>query len=159
MRLLLLTTYCLVACLALAGCSLFFADDGAEGDYEDVYRYTASDAAGETVVTGTLYLVYVPSDVMNEPDLLQGRWRLDAAENTGPQDGEGLLEGTDENDVLSINLNPGVADDNVFLHGAFEDDRARMAGEWSYATLVGPVAGGAFEAVRRHRARRQYVAG
>jgi hypothetical protein len=102
--------------------------------------------------------------VANEPDYLRGRWVLEArAEGVGPQDGEGTLQGTVEDTVegptFAINLNPGIADDNVFLHGRFEDERARMEGTWSYATFVGPVAGGRFEAVRTRRATQHHVAG
>lgn len=152
--------------LPLAGCSLLGLDrgnadgEGTGSDYEDVYRYTAYDGDGETVVTGTLYLVHVPSDVMDEPDRLQGRWELEAtAENIGPQDGEGTLNGTVEDGAFAINLNPEMADDNVFLQGRFEDDRARMVGLWSHTTFIGPAAGGTFEAERTRRATQHHVGG
>jgi hypothetical protein len=151
----------LAACLALAGCSLLYPNGGAESDFEDVYDYTAYDGAGGVVVTGTLYLVHVPNDVAGEPDYLQGRWVLRArAEGVGPQDGQGTLGGTAERDgTFYVNLNPEMADNNVFLRGAFQDERARMEGEWSYTTFVGEVAGGRFEAVRTRRATQHHVAG
>ena len=155
MRLLLLLGF-----LALAGCASLDRDNGSAGDFEDVYRYTAYDEADRAVVAGTLYVVYLPSDVLDEPDRLQGRWALDAtAEGVGPQDGTGALEGTIGGGAVSVNLNPGMADDNVYLHGRFEDDRARMTGEWSYATFAGPQAGGRFEAVRTRQAPQQHVGG
>ena len=52
-----------------------------------------------------------------------------------------------------------MADDNVFLHGRFVDDGARMEGSWQHATLLGPVAGGNFEAERVRRAAQHHVAG
>lgn len=144
----------LLTLFPLAGCSVLGLDrgDGQAGDFEDVYRYTAYDEGDRAVVTGTLYVVYVPSDVAGEPGRLRGRWELDAtAEDVGPQDGEGTLEGTVEGDAFDVNLNPGMADNNVYLRGRFEEDRARMAGEWSYTTFVGPTAGGRFEAERTGR--------
>lgn len=153
---------CLLALLPLANCSMLGLDrsGGSGNDLEDVYSYTGYDEDGQAVVTGTLYVVFVPSDVADEPDRFTGRWALDAtSERVGPQDGEGTLEGTVQGDTFDINLNPGMADDNVYLHGRLEDEGARMTGEWSYATFVGPTAGGRFEAERVRRATQHHVGG
>src|SRR5690606_41162148 len=52
----------LLTLFPLAGCSVLGLDrgDGQAGDFEDVYRYTAYDEGDRAVVTGTLYVVYVP---------------------------------------------------------------------------------------------------
>ena len=157
------TLFLAATVFSLSACSLFGIGDD-DGSFEDVYSYTASDEDGEAVVTGLLYVEYVPNDVIGEPDLLRGRWELQAEGAVGPQDGEGTLRGTAEmgtveGDLFSIDLNPGISDDNVFLSGRFENERARMTGTWSHSTLIGPVAGGTFEAVRIEEASRTHVAG
>ena len=154
--------FLLLGLLALSGCSLF--DGDGTGAYEDVYRYTAYDEAEAAVVTGTLRIEVFPSDVANEPSHLRGGWSLDATSgDVGPQDGEGVLVGTLADTIegpgFSINLNPGIADDNVILDGRMVDEGARLEGTWQHVGFAGALAAGRFEAVRTQRASRRHVAG
>jgi hypothetical protein len=149
---------------ALAGCSLLGLDSGDANDFEDVYRYTAFDEGGTIVVTGTLRIEQLPSDVASEPDRLRGSWTLEATSSeVGPQDGQGALAGTLEDTIegptFSIDLNPGMADDNVLLNGRIVDEGARLEGTWQHLGFAGPLAAGRFEAVRTREATRRHLAG
>ena len=53
-----------------------------------------------------------------------------------------MIQGTS----ISMNLNPGWADNNVVLSGTVEKDR--ISGKWTWITFVGPTAEGTFEAIK-----------
>lgn len=141
----------LFALLLLAGCSLLGLD-GDDGERRDVFRYTAYDEGDEVVVSGTLRIGGIPSGVVEDPVPLVGSWTLTAtAGGVGPQDGEGTLVGTYQDTIegplLSVDLNPGVADDNVGLAGRVVDGGTRIEGTWQHVGIAGPIAAGRFEAV------------
>lgn len=117
-----------------------------------VYAYAAFGSA-DTVsrVVGTLTL---QSAVTRFPASLAGTWDLRAvgdAGDVGPQVGTGTFEGEiDSAGKVRINLNPGMADNNVFLVGAFVGGpQTAIAGQWRVSTFVGETAGGRFTATPR----------
>lgn len=135
------------------GCKL--VDEGDGSNEAMVYHYTAYDSTGTAIVDGELRLNYVETDPeASSPYAIEGRWDLrkasEAAENIGPQTGEGKLVGTvDKRDRIRINLNPNWNDNNVLLQGNFTDERlGDIEGQWTYITFVGEANGGRFEAVR-----------
>ncbi|MDX1420947.1 MAG: hypothetical protein R3181_13360 [Rubricoccaceae bacterium] len=148
----------LLSLLALTGCSLLGLD-GSDDTRRDVFRYTAYDDGDAVVVTGTLRIGGIPSASAEEPAPLVGSWTLVATSaEVGPQDGEGSLVGTYQDSVegplLSIDLHPENADDNVGLAGRLVDDGARIEGTWQHVGFAGPIAAGRFEAVRTASADR-----
>jgi hypothetical protein len=111
----------------------------APGDIAGLYRYTAYNAGDSVVVVGTITL--------NNSDStrLTGRWALIAVNGSvdvGPQTGTGTLSGSTAAGV-SIDLNPGWADNNVFLDGAFAG--GVITGTWRWSTFAGVAAEGRFE--------------
>ncbi|HSE42657.1 MAG TPA: hypothetical protein VLH08_17950 [Acidobacteriota bacterium] len=103
------------------------------------YRYTAFES-GIPVVGGLLHL-----DEVNTTRV-SGRWEFapigSSNVEVGPQIGSGTLVGSFDGNLLSIDLNPGFADNNVFLSGTFQGNTLR--GEWSFSGIAGPVSQGTF---------------
>jgi hypothetical protein len=60
----------------------------------------------------------------------------------GPQVGTGTLAGSFDGTVLTIDLNPGIADNNVFVTGTFQGNTLR--GDWSFTGFPGPISQGTF---------------
>lgn len=115
------------------------------------YCYTAYDETGEAVVQGRLMLVIAESAAADTPFQITGSWmlrRLAEDGEVGPQVGLGSLRGSiGPSGQAYINLNPLINDHNVTLTGTFGPDGfEELTGDWSFATIVGPVAGGSFEA-------------
>ena len=105
------------------------------------YSYKAYNSKGDLVVEGTLKLT-----VTKEGDV-SGTWTLakkGQSDNVGPQVGSGSLSGKRDGSSISINLNPGWADNNVFLNGKIEG--TAITGTWSWSTFAGPTSEGRFEA-------------
>ncbi len=129
----------------LTGCDSAGSADG--------YTYTAQDANGTPVVSGQLDLDFEGSgNASGYPIQITGTWQLSRTDDTaqiGPQVGTGTLEGTvSEKNEIVINLNPGIADDNIFLVGRFDNDLyGNFSGEWTYSTFIGPTEQGTFEVV------------
>ena len=103
------------------------------------YRYTAFHS-GIRVVEGFIYLDEVSTTRVS------GRWELGRIGSSdvevGPQIGTGTLEGSFDGQTIGINLNPGIADNNVFLSGTFQGDTIR--GEWSFSGFPGVISEGTF---------------
>jgi hypothetical protein len=135
----------LLVAVAGAACS-----DGVTGPDElsGVYAYQGTDSTGTLLLIGTLQLAFSPDSSVT------GSWAIDWAPDAdtdtevGPQVGEGTLQGRWGADGLFLDLNPGVADNNVFLAGTLVRDipAPQLAGDWSHSTLVGAVAAGLFTA-------------
>ena len=156
--------------LLLTGCS-FFTDEEEDtwNDYESVYAYTAYDTTGQILVTGKLRILDKPNDVGdNLLSFLSGSWDLKAEQReakTGPQVGEGKLEGTviwdDGEEKIQINLNPHIADDNVFLEGNYADDESGdFAGRWvheAYTNEPSSLPSGTFVAELVRRPKRTLI--
>ena len=144
MKRLTLGLFVAVACL---GCS-----DAVTGPDEltGVYAYQAMDSAGTLLLTGTLQLV------VHDDSSVTGSWGIDWAPDAdtdtevGPQVGDGTLQGRLGAEELVLDLNPGVADNNVFVAGTLVrgSTAPQLAGDWSHSTLVGAVAAGRFAATR-----------
>jgi hypothetical protein len=103
------------------------------------YRYTAVHS-GSPVVEGFLHLDEVSTTRVS------GRWELSrvgsANVEVGPQVGTGTLAGSFDGQTLSVDLNPGFADNNVFLAGTFQGNTLR--GEWNFSGFPGPISQGTF---------------
>jgi hypothetical protein len=124
-----------IGALLLPGCTVHPTDPGT---VTGLYRYTASNAGDSAVVVGTITLANPDST------LLTGRWVLtavNAATEIGPQTGTGTLRGSSSSGI-SINLNPGFADNNVLLDGAAANDS--ITGIWRWSTFTGTSAEGRF---------------
>jgi hypothetical protein len=107
------------------------------------YSYSGYNSKGVLVVVGSMTLAVA------ESQLVSGTWTLGCivpGEKVGPQTGSGILRGSIEEARVSIDLNPGWADNNVFLSGTFDKDR--FIGTWMWSTLIGSTAAGRFEAVK-----------
>ena len=111
---------------------------------EQTWEYTAYSAAGTAVVSGTFI-------VRGEGRDFTGTWDtqlLQPSASVGPQVGTGELRGSWDVEGQSVffDMNPGWADNNVFLVGEPIGDA--LSGTWSHSTLLGNVAGGQFLARR-----------
>jgi hypothetical protein len=124
----------LLAAVFIVSCS-----DDDSSTQTGTYRYTAF-LEGSPVVEGFLQL-----DVLTTTQV-SGSWEFarigSSTIQVGPQVGTGTLEGSFDGAVLSMNLNPGVADNNVFLSGTFQGDTIR--GEWSFSGFPGVISQGTF---------------
>jgi hypothetical protein len=113
------------------------------GTDPSTYTYRAYTSAGALAVAGSIILTRTDSTTV------AGSWTLNGVSSTdrvGPQIGAGTLAGRIEGSRLSVNLNPGWADNNVILAGSIEGEK--IVGTWSWITFAGPTASGSFEAVR-----------
>lgn len=111
------------------------------------FSYVGKDSLGATFVTGSLTIV------VNDSAAMSGTWKLDSVPGTatmkfGPQFGTGTWMGGLSGTTLTMNLNPGWADDNVVLVGKLDRSQssAHYAGRWSHVTLLGETNHGTFEA-------------
>lgn len=130
--------------VAVAGCDSDVLSDGQ-------FAYTAFNEDEEAVATGSLQLEF-ESRGDEEVDHIEGSWNF-SAEETGAQPchwvDEGRLAGevSNANGEATLDLNPGVTDNNLILNGRFEDNT--FEGSWSVVTFAGVVCSGRFEAVAR----------
>lgn len=120
-----------------------YRDGPCDPQIEGMYRYTGFDSTGRVLVTGTLSFTLVDSH------RISGTWALDCPPGYGPQNGRGELAGWIEGNVLTVNLNPEWADNNVYLYGRIADGVYR--GRWDYSTFIGSVRTGTFEAVKMYQ--------
>lgn len=130
-----------VCTFALASCetNILSGPEAIDGRY----TYRAYDSAGTDIVTGVI--------VLREADstLLSGSWdlfKIGDPSGIGPQTGHGSLTGSTADDVV-INLNPRIADDNVFLSGVLK--RGRITGRWEWVTFSGVTGHGRFVMARQ----------
>ncbi len=125
-------------------CLLFFiaCDDNSVGTLTDgVYNYVAYDSLGVIVAKGTLTIKFKDSTNVT------GEWEIKKVgdpQNIGPQTGSGELEGTFNDGVLALGLNPGYVDNNVFLEG--EPENNKYEGKWSWISFRGFTNWGRFQA-------------
>lgn len=123
-------------------------DSAVNSPYPDrtpsTYQYRAYTAEGTLAVVGTITLQKTDSEV------LAGTWALEGVADinrVGPQLGAGKLAGRLEGPSISVDLNPGWADNNVILAGTVGTDK--ISGTWTWVTFVGPTSSGSFEAVKK----------
>lgn len=129
----------IIACTMNIRCSEKEKTDNLSGTYD----YTGYNADDVVIISGILQLDL--SDSAN----VKGTWQLNQVgeeSNTGPQVGAGNLEGGFNNDLLMLDLNPGWADNNVFLIGRFEDNT--FSGTWEYSGFAGVINQGNFTAAK-----------
>jgi hypothetical protein len=116
------------------------------------YHYSSHDQKGERVVEGTLSITSVERKRIyaDEVTEVKGTWKLEKVghqERIGLQEGTGELVGSIKDGELIINLNPNIADANVYLRGRVEGKRYR--GTWSFRGYAGTISEGTFEAIKK----------
>ena len=102
-------------------------------------QYKAFDSTGTLLVQGWMTLDTADSSRVT------GEWHFEKVgdpQDIGPQVGEGRLEGAWYNSVLSVNLNPNFADNNVYLTGKLEKNR--FSGRWMWTGFPGRLNEGDF---------------
>ena len=133
------TTLVFICAGALGACSQLLGPSSG-GDPNGVYSYLAQ-IGNAPVVEGQLTLVVA------DDSSVSGTWELrrvpasDTTITVGPQLGRGTLRGQLSGSELWLDLNPGWADNNVFLSFSTKT-AAALAGMWDHSTLLGPIAGG-----------------
>jgi len=136
----------LIICVTLATFALFSScgDDSPTSSSMKSYKYTGYDSTGQKVITGYLWIDSVDSSTV------KGSWEFKLVgncENLGPQIGKGNFDGVkNSNGNMSLNLNPGWIDNNVFLIGSFQN--SYYGGDWNYVGFPGVINTGSFEAHR-----------
>ena len=142
------TVLCCVAVIAACEEPTLLHTPG--GDPSGAYGYVARSGL-TPVVSGTVTLL------VDEDSAVTGIWELrrvpgaDTTIQVGPQLGTGTLAGRlNASGMVAVDLNPGWADNNVFL--AFSATaRDLLTGTWDHSTFIGPVAGGPVELQRLTR--------
>lgn len=107
---------------------------------EGAYEYQSFDTSGLQIISGWIKIDFADSNN------LTGTWNLTKIgdpQNIGHQTGEGNLGGSVDNMNFWINLNPGVADDNVILNGIIIGKT--IEGDWFYSTFAGAINAGKFK--------------
>jgi hypothetical protein len=111
----------------------------------DNYNYELTDSSGTKLAEGTLR-----TRVYTEPDFkgtyTAAKLNGDNALTILPL--EGKLTGTldEKNKKAFINMNPGIADDNVFLRFKVSEDG--LVGTWERSGMMGIKGKGLFKAVK-----------
>ena len=119
------------------------------------FTFATADEDGNALVRGTFTLPWPVA----EGQTVRGSWESryvgpvsttnpgEELNAVGPQVGRGTLTAERSGNELRINLNPGMNDNNVTLHGTVGQGDA-LSGRWDYATFRGVTAQGVFEAQR-----------
>jgi hypothetical protein len=119
----------LTAIFLIVGCN-----DDESSQSTGPYRYTAF-LNNTPVVEGTIQI-----DSLSAQNV-SGHWNFhavgDERNDIGPQIGSGTFTGSFDGAALNINLNPQMADNNVFLNGTFSGNTIR--GEWSFSGFAGVI--------------------
>ena len=151
----------MAATIVLAGCSIDSSSDNPVAttssldkttvETEAAYQYVGYSSDGLVIVRGTLTLSVSPVG------RVVGRWELRGANpgRIGPQVGRGTLTGSFVDGILSINLNPQNADNNVLLSGRF--NRTTYAGRWEWVGFPGVLNAGTFRADRIRAAAAEFT--
>ncbi|HUN65798.1 MAG TPA: hypothetical protein VMW43_06810 [Bacteroidota bacterium] len=108
------------------------------------FHYRAYDTGGTLISTGYCTITFTDSVSVT------GNWhfeKVDTPPNIGPQTGDGKLAGLLSGGMLSVNLNPGYVDNNVFLRGQFTG--TAYSGAWSWSGFPGVINRGTFRAVKQ----------
>jgi hypothetical protein len=119
---------------------------------EVIYDFVAR-SDGLVVTEGTIVLKFPEAtDELYDPNGVTGSWDLQVVRslpNLGFRSGTGTLAGNlNRNNVTYLDLVPLIADDDVVLRGAF-DENGDLSGGWLFATIVGQVRAGSFTATAR----------
>ncbi len=136
MKTLIILSFCIFISLA---CS-----DNSTNPYPSgSYAYRAYDSSQNQIVTGWMTIEF------DSENNITGEWHLSSIgnpENIGPHTGDGELEGSKDDGVIWINLNPGWVDNNVFLMDTVDDEI--FSGQWQYTGFPGVINSGLFTTTR-----------
>jgi hypothetical protein len=124
--------------LLVIGCT---KENAVESTPPGALRYQAYDTAGTLLISGWLTLT------IRDSAHIDGEWhfeKVNDAHNSGPQSGNGHLVGAFQEDVLSIDLNPGYIDNNVLLSGHLT--QTAYDGTWTWIGFPGILNRGRFHA-------------
>lgn len=117
-------------------------EDSDPNSFPKSYKYTGYDSSWNKIIEGYLWIDSIDSVEV------KGRWRFNLVsncENIGPQIGKGSFEGTTNmRGTLSLNLNPGMIDNNVLLECSMLLPYG-IDGHWSYIGFPGVINWGRFE--------------
>ncbi len=116
---------------------------GFEPDPSGSFTYQSFDTLGTLLVTGGLTFEHTDSV------LIEGSWRLNNVSNRhdiGPQVGNGNLLGSIIDSSISMDLNPGFKDNNLYLEGIIND--TNFEGRWSWISFAGVTNWGTFKAIK-----------
>ena len=115
------------------------------------FTYDASAPDGKPLLIGQIHLEWAMVSVDGrEERQLTGTWHIewaagaDQSVQVGPQVGDGQLSGSEDENGVQLNLNPGMMDNNVFLHAVVDGNTVR--GGWTWSTIAGPRTEGRFTA-------------
>lgn len=102
---------------------------------------TFRDPSGAVVATGDLLL---PDPLPASGKTFEGTWQLKSAEKSFPSGAvkSGKYAASVHEGGVTINLNPGTADNNVMLNGTMSN--GMFSGKWSLSTFVGGKEKGTF---------------
>jgi hypothetical protein len=137
----------LIISVTIAAFALFSScsDDSLSNSAKQTYKYTGYDSSWNKIITGYLWIDSIDSIEV------KGRWDFDPVsngENFGPQIGKGILIGSVHPlGLMTLNLNPGMVDNNVILDGSLRLPY-RFDGLWSYIGFLGEINWGRFEATQ-----------
>jgi hypothetical protein len=127
---------------------LFFLSCGEDSPTDSTirtYKYTGYDSSWNKVVSGYLWIDKIDSVEVT------GRWdfkQVGITQNIGPQIGKGIFKGASNMfGTLSLNLNPGFVDNNVFLNGSLQLPN-EFNGSWQYIGFPGQINWGRFKATQ-----------
>lgn len=140
-----MTVNCLTSMKSLVAISAIAFLISCSGKNQDVpegaWAYMGYDHLGTQIVDGWFRIEEEDSILIN------GSWRFDRVGeemDIGPQIGSGQFTGGIEAERIWMNLNPNMADNNVFLSGNMNGDR--ITGSWTWSGFAGPIASGSFSA-------------
>ena len=132
----------LIIVIAVVSILTSCGDDSSTNSSMTSYKYTGYDSSWNKIIEGYLWFDSIDSVEV------KGRWRFNLVsncKNTGPQIGHGNFEGTaNPLGTLSLNLNPGMIDNNVLLDCSMRLPY-RIDGRWSYIGFPGVINWGRFE--------------
>jgi hypothetical protein len=126
----------LIVLMLLAGCTT--TKPATTGGDKLVIR----DASGAVIASGELEL---PKSIPAAGQTFEGKWRLTSSTDAFPAGAtkSGMYRGSvSEGGGISIDLNPGAADNNVILSGKREE--GGLKGQWYHSTFVGRRGMGSF---------------
>lgn len=129
--------------LVLSLIVFYSCEDSDPNSFPKSYKYNGYDSSWNKIIEGYLWIDSIDSVEV------KGGWRFNRVsncENIGPQIGHGNFEGTTNmRGTLSLNLNPGMIDNNVLLDCSMRLPY-RIDGQWSYIGFPGVINWGRFEA-------------
>lgn len=121
----------------------YSCEDSDPNSFPKSYKYTGYDSSWNKIIEGNLWIDSIDSIEV------KGGWRFERVSdynNIGPQIGKGSFEGTTNMiGSLSLNLNPGMIDNNVILSCSMRLPY-RIDGQWNYVGYPGVINWGRFEA-------------